>query len=141
MRASLNRRAVLQSGALAAGALALSGGAWSGSAQAGNVPVAGEADRPIAGRLTAWLAIDFDRGARLRLVELETTSHTPREIVAAQLPAGSVMTAASEANLTALAAVAQSWRVAPADCAIGHGCIVHRPSGRSVPYGVWADFV
>jgi hypothetical protein len=75
----------------------------------------------------------------LRLVELDAR-HQSREIAAVELPASSVTAAGAEANAWAVAAVAHSWQVSPADCAIGRGRIVHPASGRSVPYAVWIDF-
>jgi ABC-type protease/lipase transport system fused ATPase/permease subunit len=138
MGTPLNRRAVLQSGALVAGALAIGAGAWDDGARAQSSLVAGETETPIAGRLTAWVGIDAERGAWLRLVELAAPG--PRDVLATALAAGSVTSTLTEADAMALGAVARSWHVPQAECAIGHGCIVHRSSGRSVPYGVWADF-
>jgi hypothetical protein len=137
MGGDLSRRTVLQSGAFAAGAIAFGGGLWNGSASAG--PVAHEAVPPITGRLVAWLAIEAERGAALRLAEIGASGVT-REIASATLPASSVTAAGDEANAWAVTEVARSWRVPPAECALGRGCIVHPASGRSVPYAVWIDF-
>ncbi|HJS87735.1 MAG TPA: hypothetical protein VJ779_19955 [Acetobacteraceae bacterium] len=137
MGGSLHRRTVLQSGAFAAGAFAFGGALWDGSASA--APAAPESVPPITGRLIAWLVIDVERETSLRLAELDA-ARPAREIASITLPAPSVMAASAEANAWAVAAVAQSWRVPPSECAIGHGCIVHRASGRAVPYAVWIDF-
>jgi hypothetical protein len=137
MGGSLHRRTVLQSGAFAAGAFAFGGGLWNGAASA--APVAPDMAPPITGRLVAWLVIDAEREASLRLAELDAARPT-REIASVTLPASSVMALSAEANARAVTAAARSWQVPPADCAIGHGCIVHPGSGRSVPYAVWIDF-
>ena len=140
MGGSLNRRVVLQSGALAAGALAFGGALWSGPASAGPAGAdVAEAATPITGRLVAWLVIETEQGASLRLADVGA-ARGAREIASVTLPASSVMAASAEANARAVAAAARSWGVRPADCAIGHGCIVHPASERSVPYGVWIDF-
>ncbi len=137
MSSSLNRRTVLQSGALAAGAFAFGGVLWTSPASAG--AAMGEAARPITGRLVAWLVIEAEREASLRLAELGAESPA-REIVSTTLPATSITAVSAEANAWAIAAVARSWDVPPAECAIGHGRIVHPASGQSVPYTVWIDF-
>ncbi len=140
MGGSLNRRTVLQSGALAAGAFAFGGALWSNPATAGPAgPAVAEAAPPITGKLVGWLIIEPEKGASLRLADVNEAREA-REIASVTLQAASVMAASAEANARAVAAAARSWRVPPADCAIGHGRIVHPASGRSVPYAVWIDF-
>ncbi len=137
MGGPLNRRTVLQSGAFAAGAFAFGGTIWNSPASAG--PVASDLSPPITGRLVAWLVIDAERGASMRLAELDA-GHASREIAAVTLPACSVTAAGAEADAQAVLAAAQAWRVPPAECVIGRGRIVHPASKRSVPYAVWIDF-
>lgn len=140
MGGSLHRRTMLQSGALAAGSLALGGAFWTDPARAEAGPGAAETAEPITGRLVAWLVIDAERGASLRLAELDASRQPLREVATANVPASSVTAAWEEANARAVVAMARSWQVAPSECDIGHGQIVHPASGRSVPYAVWTDF-
>ena len=140
MGGSLNRRAVLQSGALAAGSWALGGALRADPARASAASGVAETAPPITGGLVAWLVIDAGRGASLRLAELDATRRPVREIATATFPAASVTAACGEANARVIAATARSWQVASSECGIGHGRILHPASGRSVPYAVWIDF-
>src|SRR5689334_14972378 len=109
MSVSLNRRTVLQSGALAAGALA-AGGLWLAPLHAGAPGTAAAQQIPITGRRIGWLRIDPGRPALLSLVEFGPAGPV-REIASTSLADGSVDAITREAMEVAAVSVARSWGI------------------------------
>ncbi|MDQ2805170.1 MAG: hypothetical protein M3Y41_21770 [Pseudomonadota bacterium] len=132
----MNRRTILQSGALAAGSAA-TGGVWSGAARASvRTEAAGE---PITGRLVACLSIASAGGATARVVELDAASQPVRDVAHREFAANSVTAAHAETDALALDAAARSWGVPAQACRIGPGQIALVDGSRAVSYVVWTE--
>jgi hypothetical protein len=139
--APLPRRTLLQSGAALAGPLAL-GATWPRSSHA--APVTAEpADAPLSGMLAAWVVVEPDRGATVRLVQLDAASRPVRQVAAADLthPASgaSLQQVCQRAHAMAMEAVARSWGVPAGECVASRGRIVHEGRQCSVGYTLWVD--
>lgn len=138
----LPRRTLLQSGAVLAGPLA--SGIWPQSSHA--VPVAAApAEPPLSGTLAGWVVVEPDRGATVRLVQLDAASRPMRQVAAADLTledaGASLQQVCQRAHDVALEAVARSWGVPMAECVASHGRIVHKERGRTIGYTLWVDVV
>ncbi len=138
--AQLDRRTLLRSGGMAVGSLALAGG-WTLPANATppTPPLTAGLGTELAGSVVAWVVLDFDRGATLRLMQLDG-GRPGAELAAHALPPVAPTTAADAANQLAIATVAQAWQAPPGTCAIEHSRITHPASGRSIGYAIWVDF-
>ena len=130
----LNRRTLMRSGATV-GCLAFMG--------LGGVEAPASA-RPSALPLTAivgWLTVRSDGSGVMHIVQTDAQSHPARKVATELIdPTSSVATTARRAGAILLAIVAQSWAVSPTDCTCSGSRIEHRPSGRSIPFRIWADF-
>jgi hypothetical protein len=138
--APLDRRSLLRTGGMAAGSLALAGG-WVLPANA-TTPI----PRPSTAintapvdSIVAWAVLDFERGATVRLMQLDG-GRPGAELATRSLPPISPAALAEVANHLAVATVSGAWLVAPDSCVTQHGRITHPASGRSIGYGVWVDF-
>ena len=139
--APLPRRTPLQSGAALAAPLALAG-VWRRSSRA--APVAAEAaELPVSGTLAAWVVVEPDRGATIRLVQLDAASQPVWQVAAADLtladPGASLQQVSQRANEMAVKAVAWSWGVPAAECNAGPGRIAHAAGQHLVGYVRWLD--
>ena len=139
--APLPRRLLLQSGAALAGPLALAG-IWPQSIRAAP-GAAGVEDAPLSGMLAGWLVIEPDHGAAVRLVQLDEASRPVRQIAAADVALAEVGTPLQQlcqrAHAVALEAVARSWSVPAAECAVSRGRIAHEGRGQAIGYTLWVD--
>ena len=138
--APMHRRTLLQSGAALAGPLAL--GVWPRPSHA--APVAAEAAAPpVSGTLAAWVVVEPDRGATVRLVQLDAASRPARQVAAADLTLAnsgtSLQQVCQRAHAMALEAVARSWGVPTAECIASRGRIAHEGRGQAVGYTLWVD--
>ena len=136
----LARRALLQSGAMLAGPLALAG-VWPQPVNAASAP--GETSgSPLTGTLAGWVMVEPDRGAAVRLVQLDAEARPIRQVAAdltLSAPDASLRQLGQRAHAMALEAVARSWRVPKAECVASHGRIAHAGTGREVGYTLWVD--
>ena len=139
--APLPRRTLLQSGAALAGPLALAG-VWPRPSHAAPV-VAEPTESPISGTLAGWVVVEPDRGAKVRLVQLDAASRPVRQVAAADLTladsGASLQQVCQRAHAMALETVARSWNVPTSECIAGHGRIVHAARQHSVGYTTWVD--
>lgn len=135
------RRTLLQTGAVLAGPLAFAG-AWPRSSHA--APAAAEAaEPPVSGMLAGWVVVEPDRGATVRLVQLDAASRPVRQVAAADLTladAGvSLQQVCQRAHEMAVEAVARSWGVPTAECIASQGRIAHEGRQQAVGYTLWVD--
>jgi hypothetical protein len=144
----LARRSILQSGALAAAALGL-GTQWPKAARAaaGGPGTGGLA--PVTGMVAAWVSLDLQHGAAIRLAQLAGAGQAPLEIADGKVAlatlssdaGGILQSVAAAASSLAIATVARSWNVSSAALRLEPGRIVHVETGRSVNYRAWIDIV
>lgn len=143
-----SRRLLLQAAGAAFGTLAgstLLPGFASAAASAG-------ASRPMEGSLLAWVLLYPEQGAEIRLAHFDRDGHLlgrapvvrlGEETLGANGGAvsawGQMHRACARAQTLSVAAAAHSWGVRPEDCRLQPRQIAHRPSGRSIGFGVWAD--
>lgn len=136
----LPRRTLLQSGALLAGPLAVAG-FWPRPGYA--APVAAEAaGPPMSGTLVGWVVVEPDRGASIRLVQLDAKARPIRQVAAANVSAGASLDQFGQrAHAMAVEAVARSWGVPAAECVADRGRIVHAGQRREIACALWTDVV
>lgn len=142
----LPRRSVLQTGALAAGTLTL-GGLGARTAQAAPDPAAPLA--PLSGALAAWVRLESEGGAEIRLVQLGPAGQPVRKLAGARLSeadlggsgpgGGKLRRACAGAEVLTREVAARSWGVPAAACATTPGRIAC--GDRAVRYTVWVDVI
>lgn len=135
------RRTVLQAGAALVAPLALAG-IWSqpGRAASTATVVAGP---PVSGTLAAWVVVEPDLGAMVRLIQLDAASRPVREVAIVHLTlpetGASLHQVCQRAHEMAMEVVARSWKVSSAECVASPGRIAHKGLAYSVGYTLWAD--
>lgn len=148
--APLNRRTVLQTGAMGACGLAFGGLLQPADAasQIGPMPASGPA--LVSGTLSGWVTVELHDHAVIRFAHIEPGA-PPVELGAparvslrGSSPPGSpafdqMRRATTAAHRLARAMLARSWNVPVEDCVIESRHVVDRRSGRSIGYSVWVD--
>jgi hypothetical protein len=132
----MDRRTLLQSGALAIGSLAL-GGVWSHPAGAAVPAAATPGVGPLAGPVLAWMIYDPDREGVVRVFEL-VDGQPARLLAAASIPLLPLATASLRAQELAVRVVAGAWSLPQGACEVRPGCIA--TTGRTVDFRLWVDF-
>ncbi|MDA8252221.1 MAG: hypothetical protein M0Z28_24070 [Rhodospirillales bacterium] len=133
----LDRRALLQAGAVALGTLATG---LPRRGQAATLP----APEPLVGSLVAWVVLRPEDGADIRLAHLDLSGRLRGQAAPVLVPARALSApamlrdACRRAQAEAVSAAARSWGVPAAACRVVPGAIRHA-SGRSVGYAVWAE--
>ena len=149
MAAHVDRRGVLQAGALTGG-LALAGAVPSAVRATSLLP-----DTPrLNGTIGEHIYLDPIRGAVIRLTQLDSGLHPVRELAlvrmtVAELYDGGRPSSAgnplrrvcNRANALALNVAAANWQVPPGQCLTDGGAIAHPQSGSRVGYARWVDIV
>ena len=141
MDAVLPRRLVLQSGVALASPFALAGLL---PRTGHTAPAASEwADGPLSGALLGWVAVDPDRGATIRIIQLSAATRLGASVATRRMtldPAlASLQRICQHAHKAIQETVARSWDVPPGECVIGSGRITHGKRQQAVSYAVWMD--
>lgn len=146
--ASLNRRAVLQTGAVAAGALAFDGLRQRAEAAAKQGAAPWPGDALTSGMLSGWVIVELDHAAIIRFAHLDPGA-PPRELgepaqISLRRWSGlschdQMRRATSAAHDLARRRLAQAWNVARKDCVLDSRMIRDRRSDRVIGYSVWVD--
>ncbi len=97
---------------------------------------------PLTGALIGWLNVRPDGSGLIDIVQTDGQWRAVRPVATETIaPMGSIERMARRASAVLSETVARSWQLPVVDCTIAWSRIEHRPSGRSIPFRIWTDFV